>query len=219
MPDDASAAGEPIALAGRVRSALESGDLDAIRDLLGPSARWGAPEGPGAADCRNRDQVIAWWASARAAGARAVVTEVTAGPGTLLVGLDVSGTPAAREQPMRALSNGVVPVAGHAWLTRRRARCRAGVLLFWGAVRRRVLCLILRLYLASKRACGPDSLHPSLRRGQGLLTLTNGFHPRQRRALPLAAGAPTAVMRPVRSPPGRGEGARQRCQRPRGRGG
>ncbi len=40
---------------------------------------------------------MAWWASARAAGARAVVTEVTAGPGTLLVGLDVSGTPAARE--------------------------------------------------------------------------------------------------------------------------
>ncbi len=97
MPDDASAAEEPAALAGRVRSALESGDLDAIRDLLGPSARWGAPEGPGDADCRNRDQVIAWWASARAAGARAVVTEVTAGPGTLLVGLDVSGTPAARE--------------------------------------------------------------------------------------------------------------------------
>jgi hypothetical protein len=97
MSDDASAAEEPAALARRVRSALEAGDLDAIRDLLGPSARWGAPEGPGDADCRNRDQVITWWASARAAGARAVVTEVTAGPGTLLVGLDVSGTPAARE--------------------------------------------------------------------------------------------------------------------------
>jgi len=97
MPADASAAEEPAALAGRVRSALESGDLDAIRDLLDHSARWGAPEGPGDADCRNRDQVIAWWASARAAGARAVVTEVTAGPGTLLVGLDVSGTPAAGE--------------------------------------------------------------------------------------------------------------------------
>ena len=80
MPDDASAAEEPAALAGRVRSALESGDLDAIKDLLGPSARWGAPEGPGDADCRNRDQVIAWWASARAAGARAVVTEVTPRP-------------------------------------------------------------------------------------------------------------------------------------------
>ena len=60
MPDDASAAGD-AALAGRVRSALESGDLDAIRDLLDHSARLGAPEGPGAADCRNRDQVITWW--------------------------------------------------------------------------------------------------------------------------------------------------------------
>ena len=81
MPDDASAAEEPTGLAGRVRSALESGDLDTIRDLLGPGVRWGAPEGPGDADCRNRDQVTAWSASARAAGARAMVTEVTAGPG------------------------------------------------------------------------------------------------------------------------------------------
>jgi hypothetical protein len=70
MPDDANAALESAALAGRVRSALESGDLDGIRDLLDPGARWGAPEGPSGADCRNRDQVIAWWASARAAGAR-----------------------------------------------------------------------------------------------------------------------------------------------------
>ena len=52
----------------RVRFALESGDLDAIRDLLDPGARWGAPEGPSDADCHNRDQVIAWWDSARAAG-------------------------------------------------------------------------------------------------------------------------------------------------------
>jgi ketosteroid isomerase-like protein len=97
MPDDASAADESAALAGRVRSALESGDLNTIRDLLDPSARWGAPEGPGDSDCRNRDQVIAWWARARAAGARAVVTEVIAGAGTLLVGLEVTGTPAAHE--------------------------------------------------------------------------------------------------------------------------
>jgi hypothetical protein len=68
MSDNASAAEEPAALAGRVRSALESGDLDAVRDLLDPGARWGAPDGPGDADCRNRDQVIAWWTSARAAG-------------------------------------------------------------------------------------------------------------------------------------------------------
>jgi hypothetical protein len=97
MRDNASATGEPAGLTERVRLALESGDLDAIRDLLDQGARWGAPEGPHVADCQNRDQVVTWWASARAAGARAVVTEVTAGAGTLLVGLEVTGTPAARE--------------------------------------------------------------------------------------------------------------------------
>lgn len=97
MVDNASATGEPAGLTERVTLALESGDLDAIRDLLDPDARWGAPEGPHEADCQNRDQVVAWWASARAGGARAVVTEVTAGAGTLLVGLQVTGTEAARE--------------------------------------------------------------------------------------------------------------------------
>jgi hypothetical protein len=97
MPNDASATDGPTGLSGRVRLALESGDLDAIRDLLDPGARWGAPEGPGDADCRSRDQVLAWWTRARAAGARAVVTEVTAGAGTLLVGLEVTGTPEASE--------------------------------------------------------------------------------------------------------------------------
>ena len=133
MPDDASAAEEPAALAGRVRSALESGDLDAIRDLLGPGVRWGAPEGPGDADCRNRDQVTAWWASARAAGARAVVTEVTAGPGTLLVGLDVTGTPAAREAGGTAQRWQVLTVSGsritgiRGFGDRTEAAARAGV--------------------------------------------------------------------------------------------
>jgi hypothetical protein len=97
MSDEASAAEGPAVLTGRVRSALESGDLDAIRDLLDPDARWGAPEGPSDYDCRNREEVIAWWAGARAAGVRAVVTEVTVGAGALLVGLEVTGTPAARE--------------------------------------------------------------------------------------------------------------------------
>jgi len=87
MPDSASATGEPSELTERVRFALESGDLDAIRDLLDPGARWGAPEGPNEFDCQNRDQVIAWWSGARAAGARAAVTEVTAGAGAVLVGL------------------------------------------------------------------------------------------------------------------------------------
>jgi SnoaL-like domain len=96
MPDHTSATREPARLSERIRSALQSGDLDAIRDLLDPAARWGAPEGPNDADCRNRDQVLAW-ASARAAGARAVVTEVTTGAGAFLVGLHVTGTAAAGE--------------------------------------------------------------------------------------------------------------------------
>jgi len=96
MPDQASAAGQ-AEFTERIRLALESGDLDAIRDLLDPGARWGAPEGPSDADCQNRDQVLAWWARARAAGARAVVAEVTAGAGALLVGLEITGTPAARQ--------------------------------------------------------------------------------------------------------------------------
>jgi hypothetical protein len=53
-----------------------------MRSVLDSGARWGAPEGPSDADCRNRDQVI---------------TEVTAGAGALLVGLEVTGTLAAGE--------------------------------------------------------------------------------------------------------------------------
>jgi hypothetical protein len=38
MPDEASAAQEAAALIERVKFALESGDLDAIRDLLDPGS-------------------------------------------------------------------------------------------------------------------------------------------------------------------------------------
>ena len=48
----------------------------------------------------------------RAAGARAVVTEVTAGPGTLLVGLEVTGTPGAREEGGTARRWQVLTVSG-----------------------------------------------------------------------------------------------------------
>jgi ketosteroid isomerase-like protein len=89
MTDETSLTRPPAGLTGRVRDALESGDLKAIGDLLAPDARWGALGGPHDSDCRNRDQILAWWGRARAAGVRAVVTELTAGPGTLLVELDV----------------------------------------------------------------------------------------------------------------------------------
>ena len=128
-----SAADEGATLAGRVRSALDSGDLDAIRDLLDPGARWGAPEGPSDSDCRDRNQVVAWWARARAAGARAVVTEVTAGAGTLLVGLKVTGTPTAqrgrqssqRWQVLTVLGDRIADIRG--FDDRTAAAARAGV--------------------------------------------------------------------------------------------
>lgn len=133
MPDEARIAEDPGALAGRVRSALESGDLDDIRNLLGPDARWGAPDGPGEYDCRNRDQVITWWAGARAAGVRAKVTEVTVGPGKLLVGLDVTGTEAADEAGGTAQRWQVLTVSGdritdiRGFDNRPEAAARAGV--------------------------------------------------------------------------------------------
>lgn len=96
MPDETGSAQEHAALAGQVRSALESGDPNAIRDLLAPRAKWGAPESDGD-DGRSREEIVAWWSRAQAAGARVTVTEMTTGPGKLLLGLDVTGIPAARE--------------------------------------------------------------------------------------------------------------------------
>src|SRR6266508_1724162 len=74
------------------------------------------------------------------------------------------------------LSSGVFPVAGHgrlAWWPDTAAKLgfcwpvRAG----WGCP-----CPgVLRLYLASKRAWRPDSLHPSLRRGRGCSRSGTGF--------------------------------------------
>jgi hypothetical protein len=66
--DDANATQEPAALTNESRSSLETGDLDAIRDLLVSGVRWGAPKGPNDADCHNRDHILAWWTSASRRG-------------------------------------------------------------------------------------------------------------------------------------------------------
>jgi len=83
-------------LADRVREALGSADLEAYADLLDPKAQWGPPD-DALTGCRSRDEVLAWYARARDAGARAKVTEVVVGDGKLLVGLRVSGTQAAED--------------------------------------------------------------------------------------------------------------------------
>lgn len=80
----------------RVRVALETGDLDAYRELLAPDARWGPADEP-EWGCKSRREVISWYAAARDRGLTATVDEVVEGQGCLLVGLTVSGTPAAAE--------------------------------------------------------------------------------------------------------------------------
>jgi ketosteroid isomerase-like protein len=77
-------------MAELVKAAIESPDLAAYGDLLDPDVRWGAPDDP-TPSCRNRGQVLAWYARGREAGVRARVTEVTVAGDKLLVGLTVTG--------------------------------------------------------------------------------------------------------------------------------
>jgi len=87
-------------LAERVREALETADLDAMRQLLAPDATWGPPDHP-EWGCQNRDEVLAWFRHGRDGGGRARVIDVIAGPDTLLVGLEVTGFPrAGRDGPV-----------------------------------------------------------------------------------------------------------------------
>jgi ketosteroid isomerase-like protein len=79
----------PEQLAATVRSALESGDLEAYGELLAPDVRWGPP-GDDVWGCHNRTEVLAWYAAARGEGMSAEVDEVVAVPGALIVGLRVS---------------------------------------------------------------------------------------------------------------------------------
>jgi hypothetical protein len=73
-------------LAERVRTALETADLDTFAELLAPDVTWGAP-GDVAPPCRNRNQVLDWYQKGRAAGVRALVVDITTYPSKLLVAL------------------------------------------------------------------------------------------------------------------------------------
>ena len=88
------ACGSGSALAVRVAEALQSDDPDAFGDLLTADAQWGAPDDPHSG-CHSRGEVLSWYKAARDLGMRAEVTEVVPGAGKLLVGVRVSGPPAA----------------------------------------------------------------------------------------------------------------------------
>ena len=75
-------------LAAHVRYAMEAVDLDVMRELLAPNARWGAPE-QDVPTCRNATEILAWYELARENGVRAEITEVTVVNDNILVGLKV----------------------------------------------------------------------------------------------------------------------------------
>ena len=80
---------EQVALvAETVRAALQGGDIGALADLLDPNARWGPP-GDDLSGCHDREEVLAWYRRTLAAGVRAELTEVLAGAGAIVVGLQV----------------------------------------------------------------------------------------------------------------------------------
>ncbi len=105
-------------LANRVRTALETADLEAFADLLHPAVRWGAP-GDGAPPCTTRDDVLAWYARGRADGRRATVSEVLALPGRLVVGMEVSpgrrggGGPGRRWQVLTVTGGRITDIRGY----------------------------------------------------------------------------------------------------------
>lgn len=114
------------ALAGQVRAALESADLTAYKNLLAPDVHWGPPDSP-RWGCHNREQVLAWYKTARRKGVRAKVTEVVVGRGSLLVGLDVTGREdSVRWQVLQVRDDGLITdICG--FENRNEAAARAGV--------------------------------------------------------------------------------------------
>jgi RimJ/RimL family protein N-acetyltransferase len=83
-------------LAVQIRQALEAADFQAYADLLDRGVRWGAPGDP-VPSCRNRQQVLAWYQRARDSGTRARVSETVVAGDKILIGLKVTGRPAAMD--------------------------------------------------------------------------------------------------------------------------
>jgi ketosteroid isomerase-like protein len=81
----------PEEVAGRLKSALEASDLDALGELLDPDLRWGPPSDP-SPPCRTREQVITGYTRGKNSGATARVCEIVVLGNRILVGLEVTGT-------------------------------------------------------------------------------------------------------------------------------
>lgn len=77
-------------LADRVRSAFDTADIGAIRELLDEKPRWGDPSESIPA-CQSRSDVIEWYRDAIVQGMRARVSETAQIGDCIVVGLKVTG--------------------------------------------------------------------------------------------------------------------------------
>jgi ketosteroid isomerase-like protein len=102
-------------LVQRVAAALDAADLESMRELLAPDARWGAPGDP-EPSCRTREQVLSWYTAGREAGVRAHVTEAfTTGSGAIIIGMTVTGRPdddGTRWQVLTVRAGKIAAIAG-----------------------------------------------------------------------------------------------------------
>lgn len=116
MSDDGTPAPAPprvtaATIADQVRLALQTADLDAFGDLLSPDVHWGPP-GSTRPPCRNREQVLAWYAKGRAKGRRASVSAVEVHGDALLVGLRLNDGQ-ERWQVLRVGPDGIDDIRGY----------------------------------------------------------------------------------------------------------
>ena len=112
VPRDAALAFTAASIAGRVRRALEAADLDEFADLLSPDVHWGPPGDP-TPPCRNRSQVLRWYAQGhgpRGAGRASPRSRSTATPSWSASG---SRTGEERWQVMRVGPEGVTDTGGY----------------------------------------------------------------------------------------------------------
>ena len=98
-------------IAERVRRALETADLDEFAALLSPDVQWGSPGDP-TPPCRNRSQVLRWYAKGRAEGRRAGVSAVEVHGDALVVHLRLDDG-GERWQVMRVGPDGVEDIRGY----------------------------------------------------------------------------------------------------------
>jgi len=111
---DSPAAEPPFtaaSIADRVRRALETADLDEFAALLSPDVQWGPPGDP-TPPCRNRSQVLRWYAKGRAQGRRASVIGVEVHGDALVVHLRLEDG-GERWQVMLVGPDGVQDIRGY----------------------------------------------------------------------------------------------------------